>query len=205
MPLIDVPTVHAVTDRRILADPGFRNRAEAVMNALGPAVAVHLRGAGLPDVLVFGLATSLVDAARETGSLIVVNGRPDIARGAGAPALQLSQSTLTPDDARRVARAFRIGMSIHSVGEARLALDSRAEWVIAGHVFETPAHAAAPPRGLEFVTAVAAVGIPVIAIGGIMPSRAGDVLAAGAHGIAAIRGIWDSPDPAAAAASYLQG
>jgi thiamine-phosphate pyrophosphorylase len=43
----------------------------------------------------------------------------------------------------------------------------------------------------------------VIAIGGVTPARAGLARAAGAHGVAAVRAIWDTPDPAAAARALL--
>jgi thiamine-phosphate pyrophosphorylase len=47
------------------------------------------------------------------------------------------------------------------------------------------------------------VGRPVIAIGGITPDRAVAVHAVGAWGVAAIRAVWDAPDPVAAAEAML--
>jgi thiamine monophosphate synthase len=43
----------------------------------------------------------------------------------------------------------------------------------------------------------------VIAIGGITPERAAEVKAAGAYGVAAIRGLWMAADPAAATLAML--
>ena len=51
--------------------------------------------------------------------------------------------------------------------------------------------------------AAAALGRPVIAIGGIDAARAGEVRAAGAYGVAAITALWRAPDPAAAALALL--
>jgi thiamine-phosphate diphosphorylase len=205
MPLIDVPTVHAVTDRRILGDPAFPGRAAAVMKACGPAVAIHLRGgSAFPDRTLLELGIALVRTASGTGSLIVVNGRPDVARAAGVPAVQLTRWSVAATDARRIAPGCRVGVSVHSVDDARAACNDRADWIIAGHIFETPTHAGVPPKGVEFVSELAAIGLPVIAIGGITPQHVPAVMGAGAHGIAAIRGIWDSPDPSVAAASYLR-
>jgi thiamine-phosphate pyrophosphorylase len=53
------------------------------------------------------------------------------------------------------------------------------------------------------VRAAAALGAPVIAIGGIDAARAAEVRDAGAYGVAAIRALWDAPDPAAAALALL--
>ena len=44
---------------------------------------------------------------------------------------------------------------------------------------------------------------PVIGIGGVTPQRAATVIASGAHGVAAIRGIWDTPSPREAVQVYL--
>ena len=44
--------------------------------------------------------------------------------------------------------------------------------------------------------------VPVVAIGGIDAARAAEVLGAGAHGIAVVRGVWDSRDPAGAVRPY---
>ena len=59
-------------------------------------------------------------------------------------------------------------------------------------------------KGPEFIRGLASVGTPVIAIGGVTPERAGEVQAAGAWGIAAIRSIWGASDPARAALTMLE-
>jgi thiamine-phosphate pyrophosphorylase len=51
--------------------------------------------------------------------------------------------------------------------------------------------------------AIAGVGLPVIAIGGVTPARVPSLRAAGAHGVAAIRALWDARDPARAAQEML--
>jgi thiamine-phosphate pyrophosphorylase len=53
------------------------------------------------------------------------------------------------------------------------------------------------------VTQAARLGLPVIAIGGVTPERAGELKAAGAYGVAAIRSLWHAPDPAAATLAML--
>ena len=47
------------------------------------------------------------------------------------------------------------------------------------------------------------VDLPVVGIGGVTPERVAAVLASGAHGVAAIRGIWDAPSPPDAVQAYL--
>ena len=76
-----------------------------------------------------------------------------------------------------------VGTSIHSASEAVTAQALGADYITAGHVFETDCKAGLPGRGLDFIKAVAHhVTIPVYAIGGITPENMPDVLAAGAAG-----------------------
>jgi thiamine monophosphate synthase len=72
-----------------------------------------------------------------------------------------------------------------------------------GNVFPTSSHPDRPGAGVELVARAARLGRPVIAVGGVTPERCGDLCAAGAWGVAAIRGLWYAPDPAAAARAYL--
>jgi thiamine-phosphate pyrophosphorylase len=70
-------------------------------------------------------------------------------------------------------------------------------------VYESASHPGQPAAGVDLVRAAAALGRPVIAIGGIDASRAAEVRAAGAYGVAALGALWRAPDPAAAALALL--
>jgi thiamine-phosphate diphosphorylase len=73
--------------------------------------------------------------------------------------------------------------------------------LVLGTVFPSASHPGGPTIGLEGVRDVcAAVNVPVIGIGGITAHNAGDVIRAGASGVAVISAIFDAPDPRAAAA-----
>jgi thiazole tautomerase (transcriptional regulator TenI) len=204
MPLIDVPSIHAVTDPRILAEPGFMSQAEAVFRALGTSGAVHLRAPGISASRLYSIASYLKELGEVTGCRLVINDRADIGAAVPAWGLQLGRRSMTAGAARLAAPGLAIGMSVHSMAEAQEAADANANWIFAGHVFETPSHSGIPSRGPGFIGDVTSLGIPVIAIGGILPRHVSSLKAAGAHGVAAIRGIWEAPDPGAAARAYLQ-
>jgi thiamine monophosphate synthase len=235
MPLIDVPTVHAVTDLATLSAPDFASRAGRVLEALGASGAVHLRAGPAPargaGGLLYALALELAPIAARTGGWLVINDRIDVAlalvRRGGNPGLtvgaQLSQRSLAAADARRVAAAtagvspavrsptdsdaprLRLGVSVHGASEAAVAVAGGAEWLLAGSVFPTASHPGLAARGVELIGELGAVGIPVVAIGGVTPDRVGALVARGWHGVAAIGGIWGSEDPGEAARSYLEG
>lgn len=199
-----VPPLHAITNDVVLADPGFVHAARALMAEAGPRVAVHLRATQLPARALLERALELRVIAETTGSWVLVNDRLDVAMAAGVTGVQLTSRSLGVADARRVTPTLAVGASVHEPAEAWLAGAAGADFVVAGHVYATESHPGAPGKGEGFLRElVAAAGdVPVIAIGGITPERAAAVAAAGAHGIAAIRGIWFG-DASGAARRYL--
>ena len=82
---------------------------------------------------------------------------------------------------------------MHSM-EGAVQAEQAADYVIFGPVYATPSKAGfGPPQGIQRLREVCQhLTIPVLAIGGITLESAGDVMAAGAAGIAAIRLFQDS-------------
>ena len=74
-----------------------------------------------------------------------------------------------------------------------------------GNVYETMSHPDRAGLGEDALRRIIASvpGLPVIAIGGVTPERVGDVRWAGAFGVAVLRGVWSTGDPAAAVRDYL--
>lgn len=212
--VIGIPVVHAITTDDIIAGVDFIAQAVSVMRALGARGAVHLRATDARGRRLFDIAQELASHQEATGAWLVVNDRVDVALSAGARAVQLTSRSLTIADAAHAIRAgagggprLAIGASVHSLEDARAAVvapDSMPAWLVAGHVFSTPSHAGEPGRGTAALSEIcAAVSVPVIAIGGVQPADVAALLAAGARGVAAIRGVWRAVDAERAAADYL--
>ncbi|MDE6086980.1 MAG: thiamine phosphate synthase [Oscillospiraceae bacterium] len=84
----------------------------------------------------------------------------------------------------------KIGVSVHSVQEAEEAEELHADYLIAGHIFQTDCKKNLPPRGLQFLEEVCrSVRIPVYAIGGISAGNIGAVRDAGASGACIMSGF----------------
>lgn len=198
-----LPRVHAVTDRAVLELPDLAVRAAAIA-AAGSAVALHARDRAAPVRMVVAAAARFIALARPSEASVFVNARPDVAAAVGAHGVQLGASDLAPADARRLLAHGWIGRSVHAADEARVARDEGADFLVVGPVYETATHPGRPGAGAGLVQSCTRLGLPVIAIGGITAERVAEVRDAGAYGVAAIRGLWLSADPARAAVNYLQ-
>ncbi len=142
-------------------------------------------------------------AARSKGARVVVNGRADVARAAGAEGVHLPTLGLPADAVRRWWPDALIGCSTHSVAEAQAAISAGADYLSAGPPYPTGDK---PPIGLEGLRAVCAAAgrTPVYALGGVTPARAPSCRDAGAAGVACIRAVWEADDPAAAIQAFLE-
>jgi thiamine-phosphate pyrophosphorylase len=193
-----LPRLHAITDARVLADPDLGQKAASIA-ALGSGVALHLRdrSGSTRDLAEFG--RRFVALSRPPEAAVIVNGRPDLARALGAQGVQLGVHDLPVSAARQVLGRGWIGRSVHSTEEARGAVDEGADFLLLGAIFATPSHPDRAPLGVQALEACAALGRPVVAIGGITAGNVAACREAGAWGVAAIRALWDAPDPLAAA------
>ncbi|WP_187355521.1 thiamine phosphate synthase [Paenibacillus tengchongensis] len=163
---------------------------------------IHLRDKQLPANMQYEAVQEMRRAGVPVAS-IVVNDRLDVALAAGAGGVQLAGHSLPAAAVRPIATGIRLGCSVHSPEEAAAAAGEGADYCLFGHVYDSSSKPGFPGRGLvQLAEAVQACSVPVIAIGGIEPGNAGDVIRSGAHGIAVLSGIWHSPDPAGQARAY---
>jgi thiamine-phosphate pyrophosphorylase len=200
-----IPPLHLVTDDAVVGRADFLDVARRMLEAGGADVAMHLRAPRASGRRVHDLAAALREMVADAGALLVVNDRMDVALTVDANGVQVGGRGLAPGDARRVIGPDRLlGVSVHSVDEARAAREGGADFVLAGTIWETPSHPERHGAGIGLIRGIAALGIPTIAIGGVTSERAAEARDAGGAGVAVLRGVWDAPDPAAAVSEYLK-
>jgi thiamine-phosphate pyrophosphorylase len=147
--------------------------------------AVQIREKELSDRKLLEVTRRAVACAKPQG-LVIVNGRADVALASDADGVHLPGLGVPVEAARRLIGARRlVGVSTHSLEEVVRARDAGADYVFFGPVWSTPGKG--PPQGLEALRKAAAIGVPVIALGGITIERFGAASEAGAAGAAGIR------------------
>ncbi len=83
-----------------------------------------------------------------------------------------------------------VGTSVHSLKQANLAMHLQADYMTAGHIFETDCKKGLPGRGLSFLSKVVCKSeVPVYGIGGISADNAGQVMETGAAGVCIMSGF----------------
>ncbi|HLB82859.1 MAG TPA: thiamine phosphate synthase [Gemmatimonadales bacterium] len=196
-----LPRLHAITDDRIARRPDLDDVARALAAGGGEWLAFHARGRALSGLEHYDLAVRL---SRCPPARLFVNDRLDVALAVGSAGVQLGLASLDPQDARRLEPRWWIGKSVHDLGEAEAARAGGADYLLVGPLYRTATHPDREPLGLDALGPIIGLGLPVIAIGGVTPQRAGEVRRAGAYGVAAIRSLWDAADPADAARQILE-
>lgn len=192
-----VLTLIAITDGMADGEAGLLHRAAAA--ARGGATMLQLRLKDADARSLVEVARALVDAMPIP---VVVNDRVDVALASGAAGVHLGVDDLPVSAARAIAPdGFIIGVSVGSDDEVAGA--TGADYAGIGPVFGTVSK---PDAGwaigvAEFARLSARTGLPSVGIGGVTPENAGDVIAAGAAGVAVISALLAATDPERAARS----
>jgi thiamine-phosphate pyrophosphorylase len=191
--VIDPPLL-LVTDRKQASAP--------LADILEAAFAAGCRWASLreKDLAVqeqVALARGLMPVARKWNARLTVHGGVDIAVAAGADGVHLAAGGDVIGARAMLGPGALVGLSVHTIAEARSLDPTFVDYAIAGPAFETPSKPGyGPALGLEGIRAIAAAArVPVIAIGGITPERVVEIIAAGAAGVAVMGSVMRARDP----------
>jgi thiamine-phosphate pyrophosphorylase len=147
--------------------------------------------------------SSFETASNQT--LFILNDRPDLAVLADADGVHLGQQDLTVKDARRIlGPSGLIGVSTHSLEQARAAVLDGANYIGVGPTFASGTKQFSQFTGTELLRSVQAeIRLPAFAIGGVTLQNLPEVLATGFTRVAVSGAIAGSENPAGAAGKLL--
>jgi thiamine-phosphate pyrophosphorylase len=141
---------------------------------------------------------SVAEICRENKVLFIVNDRPDIAVLCSASGVHLGQDDISPDYAAEIIKKDMItGLSVHNIDEVKRALNTSANYIAFGPVFDTTGKNGELLKGggTDLLgKACIESHCPVVAIGGITPDNTDEIIDAGCSCIAVISALFQNND-----------
>ena len=143
------------------------------------------------------IQTAIRDARERP--LFIVNDRADIAKITNADGVHLGQTDVSVAQARTILGCdFLVGVSTHSIEQARTAVSDGANYIGVGPVFPSSTKSFNDFPGLDFVSLVAKeLSVPAFAIGGIDTENVERIIENGIRRVAVSNAVWNSADPTA--------
>src|SRR5512147_2008119 len=151
-------------------------------------------------------ALPLRQAAADLGVLFIVNDRCDLALAVDADGVHLGQEDLPYAEARKVMGPNKIiGLSTHNADQVREADLLKPDYIGFGPIFKPGSKQDHDPivevSGLRAIRSL--TSLPIFAIGGIQSEQIGEIMQAGANGIAVISAVLKAPDIGQAVSDFL--
>ena len=182
--------LYAVTDRAWL---GARTLCEQVEAALkGGVTCVQLREKELEEAAFLQEAKDIQALCRRYGVPFIVNDNVDIAVACGADGVHVGQEDMRAGEVRRlVGENMILGVSVHTVVEARQAVRDGADYLGLGTVFPTSTKTDVDVMPRETLrTICCAVDVPIVAIGGLNRGNILQLSGSGVDGVALVSAIF---------------
>jgi thiamine-phosphate pyrophosphorylase len=185
-----------IDGRRTLEE--FRELAQSL--AASGVHVIQLRDKQLDDRALVGRARALREIAAGAGVVFVMNDRPDVAVLSRADGVHVGQEELSVKDARAIVGPDAIiGVSTHTIQQARKAVLDGANYIGVGPTFPSETKQFDRFPGVELLRAVAAeIRLPAFAVGGIRAENIPLVLQTGLQRVAVSAAIAGAEDPASA-------
>ncbi len=182
----------------------WRDIIRSVTDSVGRCI-IQLREKGLSDAELLDRASAFVECCQSAGAISIINDRCDIAVASGADGVHVGQDDVSITAARKIVGPRKIvGISTHSLEQARYAAHMNPDYIAVGPMFATSLKPDSEVAGAGCMREVADLtDIPKVGIGGINAENVGDVFDAGANCVAVCSAIVGSDDPGAVSRAIL--
>lgn len=189
-------TLYLVTDRSRLTDTLFLRRIEAAL-ANGVTI-IQLREKNIDTRTMIGLATEVKKRANFYGVPLIIDDRVDVALAVDAAGVHLGSADMEIKTARRILGPDKIiGATVKTVDAAIKAKANGADYFGVGAIFPTKTKVKTVITPVSRLNDIyLATQMPIVAIGGLNESNIHVLKGSHAQGIAVVRAIMDSDNPA---------
>ena len=182
--------LYAVTDRAWTGEQTLYEQVEAALK--GGVTCVQLREKEMDETAFLQEAKDICALCRRYGVPFIVNDNVDVAIACQADGIHVGQEDMAAGEVRRrVGDAMLLGVSVHTVEEARRAVRNGADYLGLGAVFPTSTKTDVDQMTNETLRAICdAVDVPVVAIGGINRGNLLKLSGSGVDGVALVSAIF---------------
>ena len=186
--------LYAVTDRAWTGEQTLYEQVEAALK--GGVTCVQLREKELDETAFLQEAKDICALCHRYGVPFIVNDNVDVAIACQADGIHVGQEDMAAGEVRRrVGDAMLLGVSVHTVEEARRAVRNGADYLGLGAVFPTSTKTDVDQMTNETLRAICdAVDVPVVAIGGINRGNLLKLSGSGVDGVALVSAIFSAED-----------
>lgn len=184
----NIPCI-CVTNRTLCRDD-FLTRIDHIAKK-GVADAILLREKDLTEREYLELAEKVLSICKSLNRRCILHTYYKAAKELGCKEIHLPLPLLQKMREEGAKQWFTtVGTSVHSLKQANLAMHLQADYMTAGHIFETDCKKGLPGRGLSFLSKVVCKSeVPVYGIGGISADNAGQIMETGAAGVCIMSGF----------------
>lgn len=185
---------YAVTDRAWTGEQTLYEQVEAALK--GGVTCVQLREKEMDETAFLQEAKDICALCHRYGVPFIVNDNVDVAIACQADGIHVGQEDMAAGEVRRrVGDAMLLGVSVHTVEEARRAVRNGADYLGLGAVFPTSTKTDVDQMTNETLRAICdAVDVPVVAIGGINRGNLLKLSGSGVDGVALVSAIFSAED-----------
>ena len=186
--------LYAVTDRAWSGEQTLYEQVEAALK--GGVTCVQLREKEMDETAFLQEAKDICALCHRYGVPFIVNDNVDVAIACQADGIHVGQEDMAAGEVRRrVGDAMLLGVSVHTVEEARRAVRNGADYLGLGAVFPTSTKTDVDQMTNETLRAICdAVDVPVVAIGGINRGNLLKLSGSGVDGVALVSAIFSAED-----------
>lgn len=186
--------LYAVTDRAWTREQTLYEQVEAALK--GGVTCVQLREKEMDETAFLQEAKDICALCHRYGVPFIVNDNVDVAIACQADGIHVGQEDMAAGEVRRrVGDAMLLGVSVHTVEEARRAVRNGADYLGLGAVFPTSTKTDVDQMTNETLRAICdAVDVPVVAIGGINRGNLLKLSGSGVDGVALVSAIFSAED-----------
>lgn len=175
---------------------GYERCCEAAVRAGVRMVQLRIKHAPREKIVAVARACRAITVGSATN--FIVNDDPSVAAEVGADGVHVGQGDMAVAEVRASYPSLKIvGLSTHSLGQARASVGQRPDYIGCGPVWPTPTKEIPDPAlGVEVAAEMTrTVPFPAVCIGGVNDETLPVVLAAGARNYAVVRAVCGAEDP----------